>query len=195
MSGIPSRPLAGSLLVLLLALGGCTAGPGDDDAPAAQTGASATTEEDASEQSAREAGVDWTDPPAPIASVTIPGSESGGADAEVKLDLLTVTRRDQVVLVNYAVTPTSASEKQDNLYGWLGNQRPRPRLVDTKNLKLHEPLGERETTMQTEALGPRFSSGQTLYGYAMFAAPPQDVTHVDVAIVDSAPAFSGVEIQ
>ena len=186
--------LAGALLVVVLTLGGCSLASRDDSGGGSQS-SQTSQEQDVEKDSAREAGIDWTDPPKPIATVTIPGAASGGAQAELKLDLLTVTRRDKVVLVNYAVTPTRAGEEDMNLYSWLGNQSPRPRLVDTKNLKLYAPLGEGDTSMQTEAIGPRFSSGQTLYGYAMFSAPPEDVTHVDVALIDSAPAFPGVEIQ
>lgn len=91
-----------------------------------------------------------------------------------------------------------ASVKSDSrdFIGWVGNQWI-PQLVDTKNLKVHDIVraGDDRVATQTGSGTTPFAPGQTLYLYAVFAAPPQDVTTMTLKPSDGAAAITGVKIQ
>src|SRR5699024_2291861 len=63
------------------------------------------------------------------------------------------------------------------------------------NLTKHTVLHNGAETAQTSSQGAELRPGQTLHGYAMFAAPPEDVTAMDVMLVAGATPATGVEIR
>jgi hypothetical protein len=193
-------------LTLTLTAAGCGAG-GDEggDAGSATTGtASSTPPVDAGtsspsdlDEAARAAGVDPTSPPTSVASVTMPGRTIDGTPTELAVDLFSLKRQDELLVLTIGITPDADVEgKATSFLGWTGTTWS-PSLVDTKNLKLHrvvETAGTRVAT-GTGAVSTSFGPGQTLYLYAVFAAPPQDVTTMTVKPVDGAPALTGVTIR
>ena len=62
------------------------------------------------------------------------------------------------------------------------------------NLNKHGVLGGINGAV-TNHQGGRFMPGETFYAYASFAAPPADVTTMDVMMVEGAPLATGVEIR
>ncbi|GAA5167760.1 hypothetical protein [Ornithinimicrobium tianjinense] len=208
-----TRSAAPMVLAAALALTGCSQGQDDtagqdaqgqqppatqaEQAPVAQSqqpaDASATVE-DVTADSAAAAGVDLTAVD-PLATATVPAVVEGDADATMEVALLGLRRDGKVLVGTYSFTVTSDAPNPEPrwIYHYLGDQGWDPYLVDTVNLTRHDVLGN--GSAQTDYQGPKFLPGQTLYAYAMFAAPAEDVTEMSVSLVDSAPAVTGVPIQ
>lgn len=149
-------------------------------------------------ESAREAGIDLTTLPAPIVSGRIPAQVSDDPDATMEIALYSLRRTGKVVTATFSFRVHSAGDRTGTgmLFGYLGGEIWRPYLVDTINLRRHGVLTGDGVGAQTSSnlRGQRFRPGQTLYAYAMFAAPPTDVTMVDVQLVSGLPTAVGVPI-
>lgn len=148
------------------------------------------------DEAARQAGVDPADPPEPIASVTMPGAGGGANNAptEITLDLLSLRRDGDLLVLNLGFTPKKG--EPTSYYGWT-TTRWAPQIIDTTNLTVHDVVDSESGSVSTGTgpLGTKVGGGQTLHLYAVFAAPPQDVATVTVKPADGAPAFTGVTIQ
>lgn len=203
----PYRLLAATLLAAL-ALTACSGGGEPDSSrstgkPAANAPATPsagdTTNPDAEEQAAEaaKAGVDPTNPPKPIASSTTAAVVEGDPKATMKIDLLGLKRQGKTVLASYAFTVTAAAGASDAprwIYHYLGDSSWNPSLIDSTTLKLHRVVKAEGRQLQTAHQGVKFRPGQTLYGYAVFAAPPEGVTTMDVVVGDNVPAIPGVQL-
>ena len=185
-------------------LTGCASG-GDDGGGETTSSSSSAPVKEASpgdpggsqlDEAAADAGIDPAAPPQPLASVTMPGAGSIGntEPTDITLDLLSLRRDGDLLVLNLAFTPDKG--KPTNYYGWTGTGWA-PQVIDTTNLKVHDVVETASGPVST-GTGPAGTSvggGQTLYLYAVFAAPPQDVKTVTVKPADGAPAFTGVTIQ
>lgn len=193
-------------IVVLASAGACTGGSGDtapSESPPPQSsslappgspspGATST----ASESSAEEAGVDLTQPIKPVATITQPFPVKDAADAEVTVDLLGLQRRDKLLVATFRFTPSTDTETTDSLYRWLGSKSWSPSLIDPVNLKRYTTVNTSgQGLLQSEYIGNRVGDGQPLFVYAVFAAPPADVTKLDVSFNDSFPLMKGVPLQ
>ncbi len=202
----PVRLIVAAALTAL-ALTGCSGGGDDTPSGSPSAGGSASSSgapstsgsaaPSAVPSSAETSGIDPQNPPEPIASATVPAVSPGESDpkATLTVDLLGLKRQDDLVVATFAFTPSSTDDEADWLYAWLGGQGWSPYLVDTKNLTRHDVVKSKDgVSFASDYQGSKFSSGQTWYAFAAFAAPPTDVTTVDVAAVDGAPAFTEVPI-
>lgn len=83
------------------------------------------------------------------------------------------------------------------LYHYLGESSWSPFAIDTVNLNRHDVMsGELGIPKsQTDSQGMTFLPGQTFYAFAVFAAPPEDVTTMDVSMCDGAPLAKNVAIR
>lgn len=215
------RLLAGAVLVGSLALSGCQFGTGDPtsggsgtaadgsstghSAPASDGGGAASAEatqptggDDAGgtviDEDAAAAGVDLTAVGEPVATAEVPATVAGDPDATMTVALYGLQRRNGTVVATYSFTVHSDTETDPAwLYDYLGDQGWRPYAVDSVNLNKHGVIGSGEA--QTRYQGTKFRPGQTFYAFAIFAAPPEDVTTMDVLLVDGAPLAMGVEIR
>lgn len=149
-------------------------------------------------ESARAAGIDLTTLPAPIASGRLPARVSDDPDATIEIALYSLRRTGKVVTATFSFRVHSAGDRAGEalLFGYLGGEIWTPYLVDTVNLRRHGVLTADDVAAQTSSnlRGQRFRPGQTLYAYAMFAAPPTDVTTVDVQLASGLPTAVGVPI-
>ena len=192
-----STRVATSVVALIPLLVGCTIGGGDPTptttqssvAPSAGTTAPSSVEA----SSAAQAGVDLTNLPAPIASATIAAHVSGDPNAKLTINLHQLRRTGKVVTATFSFQVTSTVTEADSLFDYLNRQSWWPYLVDTQNLKRHDVVTGGGARAKTDDL-TSFAPGQTLYAYAMFAAPPQDVTTVDVQMLGGAPTATNVPI-
>ncbi len=179
----------------------------DDEAPEASDGGGEAgsggagssdtgTEDGVVDGSAAAAGVDLTDLGDPVATAEIPASVEGDPEATMTVQLFGLEKQGETVVATFAFTVNSedGSDEQRQLYHYLGNTGWHPYAIDTVNLNKHGVLGGAKTG-QTDYQGSRFKPGQTFYDYASFAAPPADVTTMDVMMVDGAPMATGVEIR
>lgn len=148
-------------------------------------------------ESAQRAGVDLTALPAPIASGRAPAQVSGDPNATVEVAIHALRRSGRVLTATFSfrVRSTSSGGIGAPILGYLGAVW-RPFLVDATNLKRHDVLsaGDGLAVTNSALSGQRFRPGQTLYAYAMFAAPPAEVTTMDVQLADGMPTAVGVPI-
>lgn len=204
-----ARRQAMLVLASALALGGCTTGrDGATDGESAQptpTDASSAPEasdgqegadESVLDEDAPSAGVDLTAAGDPVAEATVPATVSGDPEAtmNVALHSLEWSGETVVAIFSFRVDSSKNSDSTD-LYNYLGMKGWHPYAIDTVNLNRHGVIGQSANRAQTAYQGTRFAPGQTLYGYAMFTAPPQDVTTMDVSLIDGAPLATAVTIE
>lgn len=182
-----------------LILVGCAPQTADQSSEAPSTGAetrsSATPTDAVIDEHDTAVGVDLTDLGEPVASADVPAVVEGDPDATMTVAFYGLERQEKIVIGTYSFTVHSDSTDPEWLYGYLGDQGWHPYLVDPENLNKHDVLSGDSQPAQTAYQGMKFLPGQTLYAYAMFAAPPEDVAAMDVAMVDSAPMVTGVEIR
>lgn len=165
-----------------------------EDAAPGDTAASDEEGADISATTAEAAGLDPGNLPEPVSTATIPAVVENDPEATRDVALYGLHRQDGVVVGTYSFTVNSTGDEPDWLYGYLGQTGWHPFLIDTVNLTKHDVL-EGEGRAQTDYQGPEFRPGQTYYAFAMFAAPPEDVTTMDAHVIDGFPAVSGVPIQ
>lgn len=179
-------------------------GGSDGQAPEASDGGGESTsdsgstddEDDTAGESAAAAGVDLTTLGEPVATAEIPANVEGDSEATMTVELFGLEKQGETVVATFAFTVNSTSQSDEHryLYHYLGNSGWHPYAIDTVNLNKHGVLGGAKRG-QTDYQGMRFKPGQTFYAYASFAAPPADVTTMDVMMVEGAPIASGMEIR
>lgn len=173
------------------------ASDGGGEARSGGSGSSdAGTEDKVVDERAAAAGVDLTSVGDPVATAEIPGNVEGNPEATMTVQLFGLEKQGETVVATFGFTVNSDTGSQDErqLYHFLGNAGWHPYAIDTVNLNKHGVLGGAKVG-QTDYQSMRFKPGQTFYAYASFAAPPADVTTMDVMMVDGAPMATGVEIR
>ncbi len=166
---------------------------------ASGTSADSASANGVSASSAAEAGIDPAALQNPIASNTITFPIAGDPKSTLKIDVLALRRSGKIVTLALAMTPTyTASAKagtgSQTLTKQLGYGEWRPYAIDTKNLTQHDVAKTGEGSLSSAANRLELVSGQPVYAYAVFAAPPDDVTAMDLVILDEAPAFRNVPL-
>lgn len=208
------RLLTPMTLLCALALAGCSGAdePGavDTTSPAASAAAStasapgsasassgsASSEgDDVEEQSAAAAGIDLHAVAEPIATATVPAVVADDPDATMEVALLDLERDGDTVIGTFSFTVDADGAAEARwLWDYLGDQSWRPFLVDTTNLTRHDVLMSPGTYAMTSSQGLKFRPGQTMYGFASFAAPPADVTTMTVQLIEGAAPATAVEL-
>ena len=195
-----NRPalIPAAVLTVVIGLAGCSV-PGTNppsQQPSAGASASASASPGAVEsETAQQAGVDLTNLPAPIASGTMRAVVEGDPDATITVALHSLKRTGKVLTGIFSFRVTSTDQARNNLFNYLGQTSWAPFLVDTVNLNRHDLLtGGGAPAKTDEVLMPKFSPGQTVYAYAMFAAPATTVTAMNVQLVGTVPTATDVPI-
>lgn len=163
---------------------------GPDESEDAGEDAEGTEEETVGSESAAAAGIDLNDVPEPLVSATVPAVVEGDPDATLEVRLHSLARDGEVVVgtFSFQVDSDASGEGRESLYGYLGNQSWSPYFIDTVNLTRHDvPRGTSGGSATVDSVYLQFRPGQTVYGYAVFAAPPSDVTEVRLSLVEGAP--------
>ncbi|WP_192796696.1 hypothetical protein [Serinicoccus kebangsaanensis] len=201
-------PLALAGAIALSACDGQTAEFEDSDTSAAQQesqgqdegaeegGTEEDTQSDVEADSAAAAGVDLSDVAEPLATATIPATVEGDPDAAMQVALHGLVRDGDVVVGTFSFEVDSdASGAQPRwIYHYLGDQSWQPHFIDTVNLTRHDVVSSSGKKAATDSQSFKFLPGQTAYAYAVFAAPPEDVTTVTLSLVEGAPTAE-VELQ
>lgn len=176
--------------------GGTSPSSSADQSQASSGSSGSSSAGDGLDQAARDAGIDPKNPPKPVATVplAIPGAKG---EKPAAFDLLGLERKDDLMLLTASVTidASSTGDAQD-FFGWF-DRRWYPQVIDTRNLKVHDVVtaDDQRVMSDTGALTQEVGPGQTLYLFAAFAAPPQDVSTVTVRLTDNSPAIQGVKVQ
>lgn len=196
-----TTPLALGVALLLAGCSGADQGEKTTTSSSSSALASSTSTSNDPEAARRadeaaKAGIDPADPPKPIASSTTAAVVKGDPKATLRIDLLGLKRQGKTVLANFGFTVSSTGGSEDErwIYDYLGGTSWNPQLVDSTNLKLHKVVRAGGLSVATAYQGAKFRPGQTLYAYAVFAAPPENVTTMDVMPSDNVPAIPGVPL-
>lgn len=190
--GATLRTLAAGLAVAVI-LSGCSDGPSatfedeatnqavatQDEATPAPTGGDAETNE-----SAAAAGVDPQTLADPIGTVTVPARVKGDPEASLDVSIHELRRDGDLLIGVFSFTlDTVQPEYSQTLFLTFGRFWA-PHLIDPVNLTRHDVVGSKPNEAMTDSSAARISAGQVTYGYAAFAAPPQDVTSMVVQLIE-----------
>ncbi|HLQ81677.1 MAG TPA: hypothetical protein VK122_11335 [Brachybacterium sp.] len=203
------RGILGAVALLgTAAVTGCTIGSGDpgeggtgeDGTAEAEKGEGAASDGGASDGGEEvvdeEAPIDLGELPEAVATASVPATVEGDPDAALTVSLHELRRDGKRLIALVSFVVESAEEDEAYwLYDYLGDEIWSPYLIDPVNLTKHTVLRNGAEQAQTDSQGAEFRPGQTLHGYAMFAAPPEDVTAMDVMLVEGATPATGVEIR
>ncbi|WP_192498593.1 hypothetical protein [Ornithinimicrobium pratense] len=168
-----------------------------DDATSQSGSDAAEGTDDVTSQSAAAAGVDPSTLGEPIATVNVPAQVEGDPEATMDVSLYSLTRDGETVVGIYSFHVRSERGSDDArwIYHYLGSQGWEPHLIDTQNLTRHDVLRQGLTRAMTAHQGVQFRPGQTLFAYAAFAAPPEDVTTMTASLVDAGAVVPEVPIR
>jgi hypothetical protein len=194
---------ASTAVVVALASTACSSeekeGPGDQGAASAAASPSPSPSGSASadpeENGSAAAGVGLEALENPIATVEARTGMEDDPEGTVKIDVLGLKRKDKLLILTAAVTPDNSLARPQNLFSVLGNHTWRPTLVDTVNLKQYSVVRAQGGRLASADLSVKAASGQPMFVYAVFAAPPTDVTKINILFADSIPALTDVAIQ
>jgi hypothetical protein len=166
-------------------------------APSASSGAaaSAAPSADPQENGSAAAGVGLEALANPIATVEAKTGMEDDPEGTVKVDVLGLKRKDKLLILTAAVTPKTSLAERQSLFEALGHHSWFPKLVDTANLKQYSVVRSGGSRLSSGDLTVESASGQPMFVYAVFAAPPADVTSINVLFADSVPVLTNVPIQ
>jgi hypothetical protein len=197
---------AAGVLALAVLMAGCSSGEEADGtagtstaaspsapSPSGSTGAGSSV--DAQENGSADAGGGLEALANPVATVQAKTGMEEDPDGSVKVDVLALKRKDKLLIMTAAVTPRNSLAEPQSLFTVLGKHSWFPTLVDTKNLKLYSVVRSGGSRLSSKDLGVKAASGQPMFVYAVFAAPPADVTSINVQFADGIPALNDVPVQ
>lgn len=113
--------------------------------------------------------------------------------------MLSLQVRGDVMFLRLALTPQLASAADSEavtLFSSLDDTIFNPTLVDVDNLKEYavlQPQGGGKR-WASDDLGTKSTNGAPMSVFAVFAAPEDDISAIDVRITDFWPAFTAVPI-
>jgi hypothetical protein len=122
----------------------------------------------------------------------------GEPQHKVTVGILSLERKDKVAILKVVATPDFADKSATQRIGfkdavhsfplwWL------PTLLDLTNLKQYKVLAGSGGYLNYE--DGEAVSGQPIYAWAVFAAPPANVTKLDLNLVSWMPRFTNVPIR
>ncbi len=121
---------------------------------------------------------------------------STNIDGTMTLGLHRLQVRDNTLELLLTFTPEFDQHDTHTLYGLHGNNGAlaKPALFDRENLKQYSSLrSDRGVAWETDVVGPRVASGESIAFWATFAVPEDDIDTINVGI-PAAPEFEDVEI-
>jgi hypothetical protein len=198
MVKIQALAAAGLVAVLAAGCSGSSSEGGDPAKPSATASAAqpsqpaAATPDPAASNGAAQAGVD-PDAPA-IASVTAAIGVDGDPKGHIKVEILSLKRKDKLLVMTARVTPTNTLTEPQFLYRVLGNHLWEPSLIDSVNLKQYGTVNSSGGPTKSGAVNVESVSGEPMYLYAIFAAPPAGVPSINVLFSDGVPILNDVPL-
>lgn len=195
-----SAAVAAALAVTVAA---CSNGEQERPGPAAGGASSAATSSapssgpsaDPEENGSAAAGVGLEALASPLATVEARTGMEKDPAGTVKVDILGLKRKDKLLVMTAAVTPKNSLAEPQSLFLVLGSHSWSPTLIDTANLKQYSVVRASGGRLASGDLSVKAGSGQPMFVYAVFAAPPAEVTKINVLFADSIPALTDVAIQ
>jgi hypothetical protein len=191
---------ATALAALMLFTAGCSGSDpaekaGSSKSPAGSSGSSpAPQQKDAVDSGAAAAGIDSSNPPKAIASVTSSVPYSKDPKATAKFDIYSVRRQGKLAIMTLSVTPKFSSPDPAALFTLMGAQFFSPTMVDPVNLRAYGVVSSGSGNLATSAPNAQAFSGQPMFVWAAFAAPPANVEKVNLTLFDTLPAITDVPL-
>lgn len=204
---MPSALSAAVIGALMLSTAGCSgsagtierATPSASSAGSSSAGASSQTptagQKDPVDNGAASAGIDPMNPPKPIASLTAPAAYTKDPKAKALIDIFSITRQGRLATLTMAVTPTFDSVDSVSLFTLMGHHTFRPTMVDPINLRKYDVVTSRSSRLSSSETSTRAYSGEAMFIWAVFAAPPANVTKVNLNLFDTVPTIMDVPVQ
>ena len=195
----PRRAAVVAVLVVLsvAGLGGCS---DDDDGGASSPGSTVAGAGKAGAGgqagSAGPAQVATVDPDKVLARQTFKLRRKPDDTVEVGVVSLVVTGK--VATLNLVMTPRFKSVPADravSIYDIYENNVFGPYLLDLANLKRYDVVRSGPKEFASDSVHTETVNGTPMSAYAVFAAPQDGATAVDVHIADWWPAFKAVPVQ
>jgi hypothetical protein len=91
--------------------------------------------------------------------------------AKLRVDVLSLKRKDKLLVLTLQVTPTHMLIGTQALFTLLRIRFWSPELIDSVNLKQYSVV-KASSSLASSVTSVRATSGQPMYLYAVFAAPP-----------------------
>lgn len=131
----------------------------------------------------------------PVATTTL-RYRSPYSQGKLTVGVLPLQRKGKLMTLVLRMTPTAepGGRATISLFDLLGQHSFRPTLLDNTHLKLYNVVTA-SGYLQSDDVGTQTTSGQPLYAYAVFAAPQDAITAIDVKAADSIPRFTDVPIR
>jgi hypothetical protein len=189
-----------ALCGVLLVLGGCGGGDeGDDgaqdraDTPAATSAPEATSTPQATATPTPEGGAPE---PEPIAEQIV--KAHGARETTVDIAVLGLEVSGELATLSLSFTvhdPEAAPDDEFSLYDLNGEQSLYVSLIDPVNLRRYMVVRDSDgDALQSHYIGTTVLLDSTTTAQYTFAAPPADVTEIDVAVGDW-PTFRDIPIE
>lgn len=186
---------AGALVTLMLVTAGCSASSDTAADKSGSSDSSADTAKDEVDNGSAAAGIDLQNLPKPIASLTVHAPYDQDLKATARFDVYSIKRQGKLAILTMSVTPTFSTVKRVSLFGLMGERGFRPTLVDPINLRSYRVVRSNSSPLITDEVGAKAHSGEPMFIWAAFAAPPAGVAKVNLNLYDTVPAILDMPVQ
>jgi hypothetical protein len=109
------------------------------------------------------------------------------------VDILSLRRKDKLLVLTLQVTPKDSLSQPQALFNLLGGTFWVPKLIDSVNLKEYDTV-QGSSELQSSVTSTRAGSGQPMYLYAIFAAPPAGVSSLNLIFANAFPTLNDIPI-
>jgi hypothetical protein len=193
---------ATTVAVLILLTAGCSGSTDTTDkvtsskSSAGSTGSGqAAGQMDEVASGAAGANIDPMNLPKPVVSLTTPRPTSSDPDATARIDIYSIKRQGRLAILTLSITPKTNSTDSVAQFTFMGNHFFSPSLVDPVNLREYEVVSSSKGSLSTGNTSARSYSGQPMFVWAVFAAPPPNVQKVNLNLYSFLPTFMDVPVQ
>ena len=158
-----------------------------------RTPTSADTGTASVDPAAAAAGVDPATKPAITVKALLPTRKD--PQATLELGILGLKRKGKLAVLSIAATPRNSLGDGQTMFDVLDRTAWMPTLIDTENLQQYPVVRTATTPVQSEIGSMRTASGQTVYLFAVFPAPPAAVKTINLRFSDAVPLIQDVPVQ
>lgn len=155
----------------------------------------AAGQKDKVESGAAAANIDPMNLPKPVVSITTPLPTNSDQNRTGRIDIYSIKRQGKLAILTLSITPKTNGTDPVALFTLMGNRFFSPSLVDPVNLREYEVVRSGDGSLSTGDTSARSYSGQPIFVWAVFAAPPPNVEKVNLNLYSSLPTFMDVPVQ
>jgi hypothetical protein len=194
--------VATAVAALMLFTAGCSGSPDTVEKASSPTSSAgspssdpAAAPKDKVDSGAAAAGIDPMNLPKPVGSFTAPLPYDKDRKTTGRFDIYSLKRQGKLAILTMSVTPTFSTVESASLFSLMGNHGLRPTLVDPVNLREYAVLRGGSGPLVTNNVSARSYSGEPIFFWAAFAAPPANVAKINLNLYDTLPPVMDVPVQ